>query len=62
VNVHWRLARFYQAAGQKEEAKAEFEKTRGLQKSADASIMAKLKDAQAKGRPTEQGDGVTATK
>jgi tetratricopeptide (TPR) repeat protein len=62
VNVHWRLARFYQAAGQKEEAKAEFEKTRGLQKSADASIMTKLKDAQAKGKPTEQGDGATAAK
>jgi tetratricopeptide (TPR) repeat protein len=60
VNVHWRLARFYQAAGKKEEAKAEFEKTRGLQKSADASIVNKLKDAQAKGKPAE--DGATAAK
>jgi len=62
VNVHWRLARFYQAAGKKEEAKAEFEKTRGLQKSADASIMTKLKDAQDKGKPTEPTDGATAVK
>ncbi len=62
VSVHWRLARFYQAAGRKEEAKAEFEKTRGLQKSEDASIMTKLKDAQAKGKPTESGDGTTAIK
>ena len=62
VNVHWRLARFYQAAGKKEEAKAEFEKTRGLQRSADASIMTKLKDAQDKGKPTEPADGTTAVK
>jgi len=62
VNVHWRLARFYQAAGKKEEAKAEFEKTRGLQRSADASIMTKLKDAQDKGKPTEPSDGTTAVK
>lgn len=61
VNVHWRLARFYQAAGKKEEAKAEFEKTRGLQRSEDASIMTKLKDAQAKGKPAEPSDG-TAVK
>ena len=62
VNVHWRLARFYQAAGKKEEAKAEFEKTRGLQKSADASIMTKLKDAQDKGKQTGPTDGTTAVR
>lgn len=62
VNVHWRLARFYQAAGMKEEAKVEFEKTRGLQKSADASIANKLKEAQDKGKPPEQGDGTAAAK
>jgi tetratricopeptide (TPR) repeat protein len=62
VNVHWRLARFYQAAGKKEEANAEFEKTRGLQRSADASIMTKLKDAQDKGNPAGSPDGSAAVK
>jgi tetratricopeptide (TPR) repeat protein len=54
VNVHWRLARFYQAAGQKELAKVEFDKTRSLKKAADETIFRKLKDAQAKGGPTEE--------
>jgi tetratricopeptide (TPR) repeat protein len=53
-NVHWRLARFYQAAGRKEEAKAEFEKTKSLQKASDQTIMKKLHDAQAKGKPAEE--------
>ena len=53
VNVHWRLARFYQSVGEKELAKAEFEKTRGLQKAADATIFSKLKAAQEKGKPAE---------
>jgi hypothetical protein len=53
-NVHWRLARFYQAAGRKEEAKAEFEKTKSLQKASDQTIMKKLHDAQSKGKPIEE--------
>ena len=53
VNVHWRLARFYQAAGEKALAKAEFEKTRSLQKAADETIFTKLKAAQDKGKPAE---------
>jgi tetratricopeptide (TPR) repeat protein len=53
-NVHWRLGRFYQASGRKDEAKAEFEKTRGLQKAADATVFNKLHEAQAKGKPAEE--------
>ena len=53
VNVHWRLARFYQAAGEKALAKAEFDKTRGLQKAADETIFTKLKSAQDKGKSAE---------
>jgi tetratricopeptide (TPR) repeat protein len=53
VNVHWRLARFYQAAGDKVLAKAEFEKTRSLQKAADETIFTKLKAAQDKGKPKD---------
>lgn len=53
VDVHWRLARFYQAAGEKALAKAEFEKTRGLQKAADETIFSKLKAAQDKGKPAD---------
>jgi Flp pilus assembly protein TadD len=54
VNVHWRLARFYQAAGRKDEAKAEFDKTRSLQKAADETIFKKLHEAQAKGKPADE--------
>ena len=57
VNIHWRLARFYQVAGKKEEAKVEFEKTRSLQKAADETIFTKLKKAQDKGKPTEDTAG-----
>jgi tetratricopeptide (TPR) repeat protein len=56
-NVHWRLGRFYQASGRKDEAKAEFEKTRGLQKAADATVFNKLHEAQAKGKPAEEAPG-----
>lgn len=59
-NVHWRLGRFYQAAGRKDEAKAEFEKTRGLQKAADATVFNKLHEAQAKGKPAEEAPGTPA--
>jgi tetratricopeptide (TPR) repeat protein len=52
-NVHWRLARFYQAAGQKDAAKAEFDKTRSLQKASDQTILNKLHNAQAKSKAAE---------
>lgn len=52
--VHWRLARFYKAMGKKEEAKMEFDKTRGLQKAADQSVLNKLHQAQEKGNRSHQ--------
>lgn len=56
-NVHYRLGRFYQSMGKKDEAKAEFDKTRGLQKAADQSVFDKLHEAQAKGKSTEEAPG-----
>ena len=61
-NVHWHLARFYQAAGRKEEAKAEFEKTKTLQKASDQTIMRKLHEAQAKGKPADEVPGAPVAK
>jgi tetratricopeptide (TPR) repeat protein len=49
-NVHWRLGRFYQSTGKKLEAKAEFDKTRNLQKARDETVFNKLHEAQAKGK------------
>jgi tetratricopeptide (TPR) repeat protein len=54
TNVHWRLGRFYQAGGEKGEAKAEFDKTRNLQKAADEMIFKKLHEGQAKGKPPDE--------
>jgi tetratricopeptide (TPR) repeat protein len=51
-NVHWRLARLYQSEGRKVEAKAEFDKTRSLQKASDESVFNKLHQAQDKGAPS----------
>jgi tetratricopeptide (TPR) repeat protein len=55
VNVHWRLARLYQAMGRKDEAKIEFDKTKSLTKAADASVFSQLNNGRAKatapGRP-----------
>jgi tetratricopeptide (TPR) repeat protein len=45
--VHWRLARFYKSIGRNQEAKAEFDKTRSLQKASDQSVFTKLHQAQA---------------
>ncbi len=53
VNVHWRLARLYQAMGRKGEANAEFQKTRSLAKAADDSVSSKLDKVRAKSRPAE---------
>jgi len=61
-NVHYRLARFYQSIGKKDEAKAEFDKTRGLQKAADQSVFDKLHAAQAKGKPEEDTPAAPLTK
>ena len=54
-NVHWRLARYYQSMGMKDEAKAEFDKTRSLQKTADETTFKKL-------HPTAQTAGAPAAK
>jgi len=50
-NVHWRLGRFYKSIGKNAESKAEFDKTRNLQKAADQSVFAQLHQAQEKGKP-----------
>ncbi|HET8636498.1 MAG TPA: hypothetical protein VFL96_06580, partial [Acidobacteriaceae bacterium] len=57
-------ARLYQSMGRKEEAKAEFAKTRSLNKAADQSVFTKINEARAKNgsagtastapQPTEQ--------
>jgi tetratricopeptide (TPR) repeat protein len=52
ANVHWRLGRFYQAAGKKVEAKAEFDKTRSLQKASDDSVFSKLHPASGNDHPS----------
>jgi tetratricopeptide (TPR) repeat protein len=57
-NVHWRLGRFYQEVGKRVEAKAEFDKTRNLQKTSDETVFKKLNEAQAKGRPADQSQSV----
>ncbi|MGA2755120.1 MAG: tetratricopeptide repeat protein [Terracidiphilus sp.] len=54
VNVHWRLGRFYQTTGRKDEAKIEFDKTRGLQKADNDAVVDKMGGAQAKGRSAQQ--------
>jgi hypothetical protein len=43
--VHWRLGRLYQSLGRKEEAKAELEKTRNLQKVRDEPLVEKINRA-----------------
>jgi tetratricopeptide (TPR) repeat protein len=61
VNVHWRLARLYQAMGRKDEANAEFHKTRSLTKAADDSVSSKLNNARAN-KPTEAAPSGPADK
>jgi tetratricopeptide (TPR) repeat protein len=51
VNVHWRLARLYQAMGRKDEAKVEFDKTKTLTSAADASVFTQLNNARTKPSP-----------
>jgi tetratricopeptide (TPR) repeat protein len=59
-SVHWRLGRFYQEDGKKAEAKAEFDKTRNLQKASDNTVFKKLTEAQAKGQPANQIQSIPA--
>jgi tetratricopeptide (TPR) repeat protein len=47
VNVHWRLARLYQAMGRKDEANAEFQKTSSLTKAANDPVSSKIDNARA---------------
>ncbi len=54
-NVHWRLGRYYQSIGKKDESKAEFDKTRNLQKAADETTFKKL-------HPTEKAPGQSTAK
>jgi len=60
VDVHWRLARLYQAMGRKDEANAEFHKTSSLTKAANDSVSSKLDNARAKSKPTEGAEGAPA--
>lgn len=60
--VHWRLARFYRAMGKTQEANAEFEKTRNLQKASDQSVFTKLHQAQEKGLATPQANPAPTNK
>jgi tetratricopeptide (TPR) repeat protein len=60
VNVHWRLARLYQAMGRKDEANAEFHKTSSMTKAADDSVSRKLDNARAKRKATEGAAGASA--
>ncbi len=48
VNIHWRLARLYQAMGRKDEAKAEFAKAKSMNKTADEELLRKMSSGQAK--------------
>lgn len=50
VQIHWRMARLYQSMGRREEAKAEFAKTKNLNKAADQSVLTKLDQAHTKNK------------
>jgi tetratricopeptide (TPR) repeat protein len=57
VNIHWRLARLYRTMGDKELAKAEFEKAKDLNKSADEDLYKKI----ANGHPRPPEDAAAPT-
>jgi tetratricopeptide (TPR) repeat protein len=61
-NVHWRLGRFYKSMGRNLESKAEFDKTRSLQKATDQSVLTKLHQAQAQGNPDSSQSALPAAK
>jgi tetratricopeptide (TPR) repeat protein len=46
-SIHWRLGRFYQSIGQAAEAKAEFEKTRSMQRAKEQSLQEQMRQAEA---------------
>jgi tetratricopeptide (TPR) repeat protein len=62
ANPHWRLARIYQAMGNKSQANLEFQKTRNLHKAENDTIMSKLRTAQDKGKPAEEPKSPPAVK
>jgi tetratricopeptide (TPR) repeat protein len=46
-SIHWRLGRFYQSIGRTAEAKAEFEKTRSMQRAKEQSLQEQMRRAEA---------------
>lgn len=62
VNVHWRLARLYQAMGRKDEAAAEFDKTKSMTKAADASVFSQLNNGRTKATPSHGAAGAATRK
>ncbi len=51
VNVHWRLGKLYMVLGKRDLAKAEFAKTKSLNKAHQNTIFTELHAAQARGKP-----------
>jgi tetratricopeptide (TPR) repeat protein len=51
-SIHWRLGRFYQSTGRRVEAKAEFDKTKNMQRAKEQSLLEQMHQGQAK--PEEQ--------
>ena len=47
-SIHWRLGRFYQSMGRKAEAKAEFDKTRNMQRAKEQSLREQMHQVEAK--------------
>jgi tetratricopeptide (TPR) repeat protein len=47
-SIHWRLGRFYQSIGRTAEAKAEFDKTRSMQRAKEQSLQEQMRQAEAK--------------
>ena len=56
VNVHWQLAKVYQAIGRNQEANAEFEKTKTLTQAADDSVFRKINNTRAQSGRNEAID------
>jgi tetratricopeptide (TPR) repeat protein len=56
INPHYRLARLYQAMGRKQEAAAEFAKTKALTKAANDSVFNQLKNARGTGQVAREAD------
>jgi tetratricopeptide (TPR) repeat protein len=56
INPHYRLARLYQAMGRKQEAAAEFGKTKALTKAANDSVFNQLKNSRRAGQVAGQAE------